>query len=221
MSLPNREPAYQTDPDITQVNLTRTSPMFNEAPSVIFGQLYGLKNGQVVQFNLTVRSNSAQEAIDQFLQAVQYAGEKYKLSTVRPDVGVAAPTNKPAAPAAQPAPASSSPSPSLPSAPVAPVAPAPSAAQNVIYASKLKVTPMEDDKVRLEWMSSGHEFADISKVCLSDKALDLLASTGPWEYAHIAKIKIYNVNHKITWVQGKPNNKNGFYKDIVSVTPSA
>lgn len=217
-SKPDLEPKYESDPDVTQAGVHATQPIFNEAPAVVFTQLYGAKGGQVVQFNLTIRANTGAEAINGLLDAIKYA-ENLKLSTVRPDMSIPAPTNKCAdntpAPAAGPAPVALS-TPAL----VAPasISPPPGGAGNIIHAVKMKVTPVEDDKVRLEWFAPGHNYADISKVCFEDKALDLLAKTGPWDYSHLAKVNTYQVAHTIAWVQGKPNSKGGYYKDIVSVS---
>ena len=103
---------------------------YGEAPAVIFTQLYGVsQDGQIVQFNLTCRAGSPEEAVDVLMRGIKYARDKYKLSPAKPGASPA-----PAQPAQNGAPA--------PAAPTAqPPAPQSNNGGGVIHAIKMDVMP--------------------------------------------------------------------------------
>lgn len=192
-----------------------TAPAFSEAPSVVFTQLYGLKSGQIVQFNLTVRAMTPEEAIDGILRGIKHAEEKYKLNTVRPETGIPGPS----APADPNSRFSNAAIPGAPAAPAAPAAPSNGNGQNgYIHAIKLEIVPSADGKVALKWYAQGHQYPDITSVRQADKALEMLRSTGDWTENHVKAVGTYQVRHKIAWRESeKTNSKGNHYKDITSL----
>lgn len=196
-------------------------PTHTEAPAVIFTQLYAPKGGQIVQFNLTCRANSAREAIDQLVDGINYAKTK-GFSVIRPmgdtPPAMAAPqthVERPASPVTAPASNSQA---------------APAIAQNganntvsgqlkTIRAVRMDVMPKPDGKVTLEWYMDGHKFADIYTTRTLDNAVNLLLPTGAWTADHLKEAQTYSVRHVITWRDSeKLNSKGNPYKDLVSIT---
>ncbi len=207
------EPVYMSEP----ASFGTIAPIFNEAPAVIFTQLYTVREGQIVQFNITVRAEDGKRAIDQLIDAIAYAKEKYKLSVVRPDLSQplqAAPA-RPASPAEQLPPAA------------APIRPAPASAgaanvkpgnSNVIRAAKMKVTPQAGDKIKIEWMSTGHNFPDIYATKSCEQWLNLLPASEGWDASYLSKIGEYTVTHAISWVESDKLNSSGRpYKNISTI----
>lgn len=206
---------------MTDNTLTTNQPSapdsFNEAPAVVFTQLYGLKENQIVQFNLTVRAETPEAAMDGIIRGIQYAHEHYKLSTVRPETGIPGPgpVNAPASPANAPTPAGA------PAAPANGNGNGNGAGMNgYIHAVKLEVVPSADGKVALKWYGAGHQYPDITSTRPADKVLELLRATGDWTEDHIKMVGTYQVRHKIAWRESeKMNSKGKPYRDIVSIIP--
>lgn len=220
-----QEPAYYNVPsgeEFPAAGLPGGSvPTFTEAPAVIFTQLFGLKNGQVVQFNLTVRANSAPEAVDQLMDGIRHAGKKWGLSTAKPDISVPAPGALPldmqpgaGLPGAQ-APIT------VPARPVvsAPALPAASAGAGggVIHAVKMEIVPLPEGKVTIKWYEAGHQFPDLTSTRPVEKAIELLMPTGGWMASHLAIPGTFQVRHRIEWANGKLNKNGKPYKDIVTL----
>lgn len=198
--------------DSTLTNQPAAAPDFNEAPAVVFTQLYGLKENQIVQFNLTVRAATPESAMDGIIRGIQYAHEHYKLSTVRPETGVPGPA------------ASTAPQDGQPPAPSAPAGQPAQANGNgsngYIHATKLEIVPSADGKVALKWYSAGHQYPDITSTRPADKAVELLRATGDWTPEHVKMVGTYQVRHKIAWRESeKMNSKGKPYRDIVSLIP--
>lgn len=200
--------------DNTLTKQPATMPDFNEAPAVVFTQLYGLKENQIVQFNLTIRAATPESAMDGIIRGIQYAQEHYKLSTIRPETGVPGPA------------APSAPQNGQPTTPGAP-APAGQPAQTngngstgYIHATKLEIVPSADGKVALKWYSAGHQYPDITSTRPADKAVELLRATGDWTTDHVKAVGTYQVRHKIAWRESeKMNSRGNHYKDVVSLIP--
>lgn len=192
---------------------TEILPPFDEAPAVVFTQLYGLKEGQIVQFNLTVRAASPEDAMDGIIRGIQYAHDRYKLNTVRPDNSVPGPATLPSpANATAPAPAGAP-------APVGTPAQA-NVSNGYIHAVKLEIVPSADGKVALKWYTAGHQYPDITSTRPADKAVELLRATGDWTTDHVKAVGTYQVRHKIAWRESeKLNSKGKPYRDIVSIIP--
>lgn len=204
----------------------QTTQTLPEAPSVVFTQIYG-KNaeGQTVQFNITVRANTIQEAIDEIMEGIKYGGEKYKLTTSRPDLKQAPPQKqpKPNTETAQYPQNTTNTTPAQ-SAPIPPTSQATNhtntSTQNII-AVRMEVTPRSDGKVKLNWYELNHRYPDIYAVLTIERAIEMLIPTGQWELSHFEKVSTYNVNHKILWRESENKNSNGKpYKNIVSITPA-
>lgn len=184
---------------------------FPEAPAVVFTQLYGTKEGQVIQFNLTVRGENGPAALDELIHTIQYAQEKYKLSTTRPDMHTA-PAPAPAATAPAPSTAAAAAAAAMPNVP----------AGNIVNAVKLEVIPTTDGKVTLKWYAAGHQYPDFTSTRLMDRALEILAPTGAWTTESLCRAAAYTVNHRIVWRESEKKNTQGKpYKDLVSLTLAA
>jgi hypothetical protein len=198
----------------------QAAPMFTEAPGIAFTKLYGLKDGQTIEINLTARANNPIEAIQQLMEAARFSKETYKLSLTNPNIrqspgnSTQASTNA-TAPATSPAPNSPT---STTTAPVTSTNPADDG--KIIHAVKMKVTPKADGKVTLEWFGNGRRFPDINKTCATDKAVTLLRSTGEdWHTEHLTHVAEYNIKHDVHWAESENKNSKGNpYKDIVKIT---
>lgn len=217
MTEPNPDYRYEAMADgelpSSQAN---AAPLFDEAPSVIFTQLYAPKGGQVVQFNLTCRANTAREAIDQIIDGINYAKSK-GFSVIRPmgETPTMAATPAPDAHAATTTPAPVS----APAAARSSAAPAANGSAKTIHAVFMGVQPKPDGKVTIEWFCDGHKYADIYTTRSIESAVNLLATTGSWTADHLKEAVRYKVNHLITWKDSeKLNSKGNPYKDLLSIT---
>lgn len=190
-------------PENTQISQS------SEAPAVVFTQLYAAKDGQVIQFNLTVRDVKPEAAIDRIMAGIAYAKEHYGLSLLRPDASIPGPAKQDAATASS-----------------APAAPAPSngqdysSKQSTIHAVKMEVTPSADGKVTMKWFTAGHQYPDITTTRTEERAIELLCTTGKWEASHLQRAQTFQVKHKIIWRESEKKNSSGKpYKDIISLLP--
>lgn len=190
-----------------------TPPLFAEAPAVVFTQLYGVKDHQVVQFNLTCRANTGAEAIESIFQGIQYASQ-FGLSTVKPDISEPAPEH--AQTSAQPTTARNPPAGSQTSETFAP-------GSGIIRAVKLDIVSEADDKVNLKFYETGHQYPDISTKRVTERALELLQSSGDgWTIQDLYRTSTRNIRYEIRYRESeKLNSRGNPYKDIVDIRPMA
>jgi hypothetical protein len=200
----------QSKPKPTPVEITQ--PLFSEAPAVVFTQLYGAKQNQIIQFNLTCRANTGEEAMEMIFRAIQYAAQ-YSLSTVKPDISQPAPAPSQSAPV----PAnhnSQTPQQPLPADGFAP-------GSGLIRAVKLEIVPEMDDKVTLKFYETGHQYPDITTKRVTERALELLQSTGDgWRIEDLQRASTRNIRYGIRYRESdKRNSRGNPYKDIVDIRP--
>lgn len=199
-----------------------------EAGGIAFTQLHFTRYDndgypEVMEVNITGRGRNAAEAFDNLGDAIHYAMSRgwspYKKGSITPPKAVA-----PAVPAGTGA----SPVPAVATTSAVPV-PAlltdepvyeDVAGVNVVHATKLVVTPREDGKVSLGFFASGHKYADITKVCTVEQAVQSLKAVGGFTPEHFKAIATYEpISAEIEWVESDKKNSAGKpYKNIVSIT---
>ncbi len=200
-----------------------TEPSFTESVAVVFTQLYGkAKDGQVFQINITARGNSAPEAIEELVDGMTYAKDRYGFSVSRPDIDHTFSNGQPQ---------SHDQAPSAPGKTPAASAPGQSVNGNgqphMIHSVFLEVIPESDEKVTLKWYGNDkkqphNQYPDIYSKRAIDKALELLRSTGEdWQPELLTKPRSFSVKHTILYVDSdKMNGKGNPYKNITELRSS-
>jgi len=89
----------------------------------------------------------------------------------------------------------------------------------IIQAVLLEIQPVKDGKISLNWLASGHKYADIYTTRTAEKALELLQSFGEaWDESHLLAYGKYDVAHNVYYrLSDKMNTKGNPYKDIVEI----
>lgn len=215
-----QEQAQETEPTAALEAVTEN--LLHEAPAIAFTKLFGTKDGQVIEINVTARADTLAHALDELFNGAVHGKEKYHLSMLNPNVHSSpAKTSKEQAPSTSAPASAGSPASQVP-APAAKPANQTGASTPTIHAVKLEITPDAEDKVTLKWYAGGHKYPDIYTTRTTEKILELLRSTGEdWTITHLSKVGSYTVNHDIRYLNSeKTNSKGNPYKDIVEIRPA-
>ena len=100
-----------------------------------------------------------------------------------------------------------------------PVAPAVQAAAGVqtLTAASMKVTPLPEGKVKIEFWNPGREWAEITATKTPEQAAAMLGSG--WTVAHFKTAQVYALPVTIEWRNSERLNRAGKpFKDILKVT---
>ena len=200
-----------------------TEPKFTEAPGIAFTKLFWQHDGQSGEINLTCRANSPSEALEYLWQTMIDAKKRYGFSLLDPSIqkgpgkvsDIQTPTNQRIANVGidkkvAPVPAGTKQVDATPK----------NQEQNgIIQAVLLEIQPVKDGKISLNWLASGHKYADIYTTRTAEKALELLQSFGEaWDESHLLAYGKYDVAHNVYYrLSDKMNTKGNPYKDIVEI----
>lgn len=204
-----------------------------EAGGIAFTQMHYTRYDddgypEVMEINITGRGRNAAEAFDNLGDAIRYAMSRgwspYKKGSMpaprTASVAATVPTSTTPATSGAPAPTQAH-------VPAHVPAPEPTyedvggeRGENTLHATKLVVTPREDGKVSLGFFAAGHKYADITKVCTVEQAVQTLSPVGAFAPEHFRALSTYEpITAEITWVESDKKNSAGKpYKNIVSIT---
>lgn len=88
------------------------------------------------------------------------------------------------------------------------------------HAVKMKVTPLEDGKVSVDFFAAGHQYPDVYDRMKPEQLLAMLAPTGAWTLEHLNHVASYQVSYVVEWeFSERVNSKGNPYKNILAIRP--
>lgn len=200
----------------------------SEAGGSISGKIYAIsQDGRVIaDLQATARGATLRDALDNFIDGLNYGKAKYRLTLEEPPAPLAPAPIPPlqALYGGNTAPTSPAPNNQGQSAPPPPQ----NATQGLttppnggtIHATKLEIEIRQDGRANLQFFEAGHKWADLSTVRSIEDACGLLAPIGGFTAAHLTNGATYTINALIAWTPGKTNSKGKPYKDIAEIRPA-
>jgi hypothetical protein len=201
--------------------------MMPEAGGVAFALLRGsrVENGKTFasEINLTGRGRNSLEALDNLIEGIKHAKEKYGLTAWREIASV--PQHAPAPVAELPTGAPvSAPLPGAKPAVATPpsTTPVTTGQPEVLsfHADKLTITPRTDGKTEVCFWANDRKFADIKQVWTYERAVQYLQPLGAFTLEHVQKLAEYPINAIVLYgLSEKKNQAGNPYKNVIEIKP--
>ena len=222
--------AEQIEEPVTAKFMQFTPEEMPEAGGVSFAVLRGARteNGvtSVCEVNLTGRGRNSLEALDNLIEGIKYAKEKYHLTAWRE---IASVPQHPTIPSAIVPPVNNTATTnaaSLPGAvetttnqPAQTPQPAGDNGSQLFHADKMVIKPRADGKTLIEFWGANRKFADVSQVWTFENAVKNLQSLGAFTLQHVQTLSEYPISANICFVfSDKKNTAGNPYKNVTVIT---